>query len=86
MPTISTFFGIIIRIFYSDHNPPHFHAEYGEYEIQITIETLETLQGKMPKRAHAMILEWANLHREELKKDWELARHHKPLDKIEPLL
>ena len=85
MPTISQFFGILIRIYYDEHNPPHFHAYYGEYEAQISIDTLEVIVGKLPKRALALVLEWAAEHRDELRKDWELAEQHKPLDPIEPL-
>jgi hypothetical protein len=85
MPTISQFFGILIRIYYDEHNPPHFHAYYGEYEAQISIDTLEVIVGKLPKRALALVLEWAAEHRDELRKDCELAEQHKPLDPIEPL-
>ncbi|MCT8342979.1 MULTISPECIES: DUF4160 domain-containing protein [Photorhabdus] len=51
MPTISEFFGILIRMYYDDHNPPHFHAYYGEHEAIISIETLEVMEGSLPKRA-----------------------------------
>jgi hypothetical protein len=59
MPTISQFFGIIIQMFWREHAPPHFHAMYGEHEIQIDIRTLEVIKGRLPKRAQAMVLEWA---------------------------
>jgi hypothetical protein len=85
MPTISEFFGILIRMYYDDHNPPHFHAYYGEYEILLTIETLETLGGSLPKRAKALVVEWALEHRNELLEDWDLAVSHHPLNKIKPL-
>ena len=67
MPTISEFFGILIRMYYDDHNPPHFHVFYGEYEAQVSIDTLEVIKGKLPKRALALVLEWAAEHRNELR-------------------
>ena len=85
MPTISEFFGILIRMYYDDHNPPHFHVFYGEYEAQVSIDTLEVIKGKLPKRALALVLEWAVEHRNELREDWRLAELYEPLDKIEPL-
>ncbi|MCR4298370.1 MAG: DUF4160 domain-containing protein [Gallionella sp.] len=57
MPTISQFFGIIIRMFWREHAPPHFHALYGEFEALIDIRTLEIIKGGLPKRAQAMVLE-----------------------------
>lgn len=85
MPTICEFFGIVIRMYYEDHNPPHFHAIYGEYQVLIDIETLQILQGRLPKRAMAMVIEWAVEHRQELWDDWKLAEKHYPLNKIKPL-
>ncbi len=85
MPTISVFFGIVIRMYYDDHTPPHFHAYHGEHEAILSIDTLEVLQGKLPKKALAMILEWATEHRESLRTDWTLAEQHQPLRPIEPL-
>ena len=85
MPEISRFFGIIIRMYYNDHQPPHFHAHYGEYQAELTIETLEILKGKLPRRALGLILEWAVLHRDELRADWERARNEETLEPIEPL-
>ncbi len=72
-------------MYYDDHNPPHFHVFYGEYEAQVSIDTLEVIKGKLPKRALALVLEWAVEHRNELREDWRLAELHEPLDKIEPL-
>ena len=77
MPTISTFYGITIRMFYNDHSPPHFHVEYGEFKAEVVIETLQILAGRLPRRVLAMILEWAAGHRAELLEDWELCRQHK---------
>jgi len=85
MPTISEFFGILIRMYYDDHNPPHFHAYYGAFEAIITLDTLQVLEGNLPRRAKALVVEWAREHRTELAEDWSLAEQHYPLNKIEPL-
>lgn len=85
MPEISRFFGIIIRMYFNDHVPPHFHADYGEHKIEINIETLEILKGKLPNRVLGLVLEWASLHRNELRTDWDRARKEQPLDPIQPL-
>ena len=85
MPEISRFFGIIIAIFYDDHNPPHFHARYGDQKVAIEIQTLKVLEGEIPPRALGLVMEWAVLHKKELLKDWELAKANKQPEKIEPL-
>jgi Domain of unknown function (DUF4160) len=85
MPTISHFFGITIRMYYEDHAPPHFHVYYGEHNAIIEIGTLSVRRGKLPRRALAMVLEWATDHRNELLEDWELAEAHQPLRSIVPL-
>ena len=86
MPRISEFYGIIIEMYWSDHNPPHFHAKYGEYRTEIEIRNLGVLRGKLPAKATALVIEWAALHQDELLAQWERARNHQPLEKIEPLL
>lgn len=85
MPRISAFYGIVIAMYYEDHPPPHFHARYGEHEAQVSIATGEVLSGTLSRRAHALVREWAGLHREELDADWELAHHEQPLARIDPL-
>lgn len=85
MPTISTFYGILIQMFWRDHAPPHFHALYAEYEAQIDIRTFEVIEGSMPRRALALVLEWASEHRAELMEDWELCSRMQPPRKITPL-
>lgn len=85
MPEISRFLGIVIAMYYADHNPPHFHAKYGEHEALIDIETGALLDGTLPKRALALVLEWHTMHREDLRKEWALAEARKPLFSIEPL-
>ena len=84
MPEISRFLGIVIAIFYRDHGPAHFHAFYGEFEVTVQIET-GVVSGEFPRRALAHVLEWYELHRPELREDWELAQDRKPLKKITPL-
>lgn len=85
MPEISRFFGIIIAVFYDDHNPPHFHARYAGNKVAIEIETLRVLDGEISPRALGLVTEWAVLHKQELMKDWELAKSNQPPLKIEPL-
>ena len=85
MPEISRFYGIIIRMFYNDHNPPHFHVIYQEDEAIIDIKTLEILEGRLPNRAKSLAIEWAIEHRNELLNNWQKARSHETLGKIEPL-
>lgn len=85
MPRISEFFGIVIYMYYNDHIPPHFHAEYGEHEAIYEIDTLDVMRGDLPRRAHALVIEWASEHRAELRDDWERARQERPLEKIEGL-
>lgn len=85
MPEVSRFFGIVIRLFWNDHDPPHFHAVYGEHEALIEIETLAVFRGELPRRALALVLEWAALHRDELREDWRRARAQEPILPIEPL-
>jgi len=85
MPEISRFYGIIVSMFYDEHNPPHFHARYGEYKIAIDINSLRILEGKFPPRALGLIMEWTSLYKNELLKDWEITAQNLPPEKIEPL-
>ncbi len=85
MPTISTFFGIAIRMYYDDHAPAHFHAYYGSNAALLEIDTLRVIEGVLPKRALAMVLEWAAEHRDELRSNWDRASAHEPLSPIAPL-
>jgi hypothetical protein len=85
MPCVSQFFGIAIFMYYNDHLPPHFHAEYAEHEATISIATLEVLTGELPRRARALVLEWASLHRRELSENWERARRGVTPEAISPL-
>jgi hypothetical protein len=85
MPTICSFFGIVIRMYYDDHAPPHFHAVYQHGEALVTIETLEVLAGNLPRRALELVFDWAELHQGELRENWKRAEQHAILTEIEPL-
>jgi hypothetical protein len=85
MPEICRFYGIIIRMYFVDHNPPHFHAEYQGYKAEYNIKTLDVLSGNLPPRAHSMVLEWASQYKVELLDNWEKATIPEPLNKINPL-
>jgi hypothetical protein len=85
MPTISSFYGILIRMFYNDHEPAHFHALYGEFQATIAIDELRVLEGELPRRALDLVLDWAELHQDELRENWRLARAKSIPKKITPL-
>jgi len=85
MPEISRFYGIVIRMYFDDHPPPHFHAKYGNDEAIININTLAIISGKLPPRALGLVMEWAALYQSELKEVWEKAVNLQPLHKIDPL-
>ena len=84
MPEISRFLGIVVRMYYRDHAPPHFHAEYGEHEITVEIST-GLVSGRFPRRALSAVLDWYAIHQGELLENWERARQEVPLHPIEPL-
>lgn len=86
MPEICLFFGIRITMYYRDHVPPHFHAQYGEYEAIVSICDCAVIQGALPKRQLYYVLAWANLFNEELMQNWELAKAEKPLQRIPPIM
>ena len=85
MPTISRFYGIIIQMYYDDHNPPHFHAIYGEHKAVIAIRDFALLYGDLPPKAIGLVTEWARLHQSELLNNWDLARARESLFEIMPL-
>jgi hypothetical protein len=85
VPEISRFFGIVIRMNFNDHPPPHFHARYGKDNVAIEIATLSVIAGNMAPRAMGLVMEWAAMHREQLVADWELTRDGKLPMAIEPL-
>lgn len=76
--------GIAVAIYPRDHPPPHFHAVYGEYQITVDIES-GVIHGDFPKRALRVLLEWLDLHQDELLDDWNLVRDGRAAKKISPL-
>ena len=85
VPELSRFYGIVIRMYFSDHGPPHFHAVYGEQEALVEIDGLTLLQGRLSPRAKSLVLEWALLHQTELRAAWQRASRLEPPGKIAPL-
>jgi len=85
MPRISTFFGIVITMYWDDHNVPDFHAGYQGHKASIGIDPLAVLAGSLPPRTLGQVVEWAALHREELLPDWDLVRAHRVPVPIPPL-
>ncbi|ADY27803.1 hypothetical protein Deipr_2703 (plasmid) [Deinococcus proteolyticus MRP] len=85
MPELTRFFGIRITMYFSDHNPPHFHAEYGDDEAVFGIQELAVLEGQLSKRATRLVLEWAAMHQAELMEAWNAASNNEAPGKISPL-
>ena len=85
VPEISRFLGIIIRMYWDEHAPPHFHAVYGNDEAVIGIDSLELVRGSLPRRAKALTLEWASVHRAELLENWDLCATKQRPNAIPPL-
>lgn len=85
MPEISRFYGIVIRMYFADHAPPHFHAYYGGSEALVEIATLSVIAGKLPPRAMGLVAEWASAHRAELEAAWDQASNLQNPGKVEPL-
>jgi hypothetical protein len=77
MPEISRFYGIVIKIFFGDHPPPHFHAVYGEYNALFSIEPLELIEGDLPERAKKIVIEWAKMYQSDLMEMWNSQEFHK---------
>ena len=86
MPQISYFLGVIIRMFYRDHNPPHFHAVYADFEGIIDIEKNEIIGGELPPRVLGIVTEWSAIHKAELMDNGERARQQESLKEIAPLV
>jgi len=86
MPEISRFLGIVIAMYYKEHELPHFHAKYGNQTGVFSIGELKLIEGSLPKRVISLVLEWAFEYRDELMEDWKLVMAKKPLRKIPPLV
>jgi hypothetical protein len=82
MPTISSFYGIFIRMYLRDHPPPHFHAIYQEHEANVAIESGEVIEGRLPHSAARLVREWTLAHRLELLDNWQRAKSGEPLERI----
>ncbi len=85
MPEVSRFFGISIRMYFDDHQPPHFHATYADSEVQVGIDPLALLRGRFPRRALGMVMEWAAMHQRELLDNWDRLHDEQAPLKIDPL-
>ena len=85
MPELSRFYGIVIKMYYNDHNPPHFHAEYGSFRMVVDANTLGVIGGRLPPRATGLVMEWAAQHQQDLQDAWQQARNMEALDRIDPL-
>ena len=86
MPEISRFLGIVITIYFNDHDPPHFHARYNDYEASVEIDSLGVLRGQLPPKVLSLVVEWAGMHREGLEANWDSLRTTGHFEKIEPLV
>jgi Domain of unknown function (DUF4160) len=85
MPRLSSFYGMVIAMYYKEHGVPHFHVRYAEHDAVISIDSLEVLAGSLPGRALSLVREWAALHLDELRANWERVRDEAPLKAIDPL-
>lgn len=85
MPEVSRFLGMIIAMYYQEHNPPHFHVRYGGHKASISIKELALISGNLPPKVLGLAIEWASLHQDELLANWELAIRHATLKEIDPL-
>ena len=83
MPTLSIFFGIVVRMWHDDHPPAHIHAEYQGFEALVSIDTGEVIQGKLPTKAARILKEWCATHNEELRNNWIKAQNYQTLDRIQ---
>lgn len=84
MPEISKFYGIVIYMYINDHNPPHFHVVYGEYEAMVNIDD-GLVKGTLPRRALSMVFEWMDRHHDELMENWHRLAHSESPIRIDPL-
>jgi hypothetical protein len=82
LPTICIFYGIVIRMYFRDHDPPHFHATYGEHEALVSIQGAVILNGKLPAHTARLVKDWAMARQAQLRDNWQRARAGEPLEKI----
>lgn len=86
MPEISLFYGLRVTMYYADHNPPHFHVEYGGMKAMVDILSGTIMHGSLPNKQVKLVLAWCELHRDELMQNWELSKQNLPLNRINPLI
>ena len=86
MPELSRFLGIVILMYFDDHNPPHFHVKYNDFRAIISINDLILLEGELPHRVLGLVIEWAGLHKNELMDNWDMIKETGKWYKIEPLV
>jgi hypothetical protein len=86
MPELSRFLGISILMYFNDHVPPRFHVRYNEFRASVEISTLSVLDGELPPRVHGLVVEWAELHRDELLLNWHTLQESGDYRRIEPLV
>ena len=85
MPEICRFYGIVIRMYFADHNPPHFHATYGDSEAVVDISSPAAIAGHLPPRAMGLVIEWAAIHQQDLLAAWARAQSQQPPGTVAPL-
>ncbi len=85
MPIISIFYGIIVKLYYEDHNPPHIHVEYNDHKAQIVISTGKVIGGRLPLRVSRMVNEWRKLNESAIMKAWKDAQNDRLPKKVTPL-
>jgi hypothetical protein len=85
MPTISSFYGILIRMYFNDHEPAHFHVQYAEFKATVHIQSMSVATGELPRRAQELVLDWAELHRDALLQNWERCQTKLAPQAIPPL-
>ena len=86
MPELSRFLGIVILMYFDDHNPPHFHVRYNNFRALISIKDLLLMEGELPPRVLGLVIEWAGLHKNELLENWNMVKERGEYFKIEPLV
>lgn len=85
MPEISRFYGIVVRMYFDDHAPPHVHVIHGGTDVTIGIAPIAVIRGRLKPRALGLVTEWMALHAAELRANWARARSGRPLQRIAPL-
>ena len=86
MPELSRFLGIVVLMYFDDHNPPHFHVKYNDFRALISINDLLLIEGELPPRVLGLVVEWAGLHKAELLENWNLVKENGKWYKIDPLV